>query len=364
MDYNEFKEAFKEDLAELLKEEGHGNVTIDETETQKFNEKYDSFVVRPEGSNIGVNYNIEAAFAKYMDTDEYTDILVSAVAAIEEGFGNIPEIDVKSISDYEQVKEKLSMQVVGQKGNEDLLATVPHKEIEDLAVVYRIDVKEMTGTAASVVVSNNLLNQYGITAEQLHADALANAQEIKPLVIKGMFETLAEMMGPDAIEMLGQEPGSQEMLYVASTKDNIYGAGVIAYENFMDQAAERVGGSFYLLPSSKHEVIVVPDRGRMDFKELENMVQSINATELRPEDKLSDSVYHYDSKAKIFELAEKYEERQAAKEADLDAAVQEALENGERKSLLGDLKEKKAKVADQPKKETPTKAHDKAEQSI
>ena len=41
------------------------------------------------------------------------------------------------------------------------------------------------------------------------------------------------------------------------------------------------------------------------------MVTEINATEVAPEDKLTDSVYHYDSQAIIFEFAEKFVERQA-----------------------------------------------------
>ena len=69
------------------------------------------------------------------------------------------------------------------------------------------------------------------------------------------------------------------------------------------------------------------------------MVKEVNATQVSPEDKLTDSVYHYDSKAKIFELGEKFVNRQKNLEAD-------------KKSVLGDLKAKKEEVAKTPKKET------------
>ena len=54
----------------------------------------------------------------------------------------------------------------------------------------------------------------------------------------------------------------------------------------MDQAAERAGGDFYILPSSIHEVLIVPDNGEMGLKDLEAMVKEVNATQVAPADKL------------------------------------------------------------------------------
>lgn len=88
----------------------------------------------------------------------------------------------------------------------------------------------------------------------------------------------------------------------------------------------------------------------MGLQDLEAMVKEVNATQVAPEDKLTDSVYHYDSQAKIFELGEKFVERQNEKEAGIEA---EASEKG---SVLDDLKTKKDEVAKQPKKEAVEKA--------
>ena len=102
---------------------------------------------------------------------------------------------------------------------------------------------------------------------------------------------------------------------------------------------------FFILPSSIHEVLLVKDDGNVNFTELKNMVEEVNATQVAPEEKLTDSVYHYDSKEHIFELAEKFEARQQAKEAEISS------EKEEKGSVLGDLKAKKDEVAKQPKKD-------------
>lgn len=51
---------------------------------------------------------------------------------------------------------------------------------------------------------------------------------------------------------------------------------------------------------------------------LRDMVKDVNAKEVSPEERLSDNVYHYDSKDHVFELAEKYEARQQEKKTEID----------------------------------------------
>ena len=123
-------------------------------------------------------------------------------------------------------------------------------------------------------------------------------------------------MSPEEMAMMGMptDPADEQM-FVATVPDKIHGAGVLAYQDFMDQAAERVGGSFYILPSSLHEVLLVPDNGQMNLQDLEAMVREVNATQVAPEDKLTDNVYHYDAEAKVFELGEKFVEREAVKDS-------------------------------------------------
>ena len=348
MDFEEFKENFTEDVKNDLYEKGI-DATVTQNHVEKMNESYDAITVTPEGSNVGVNINVDKFYEAYNNGDiDYNQVVDKAVEVIQGGFENRPEVDVNALTDYEQMKDKLVMEVVSAETNADMLAKVPHQDMEDMAVVYRFVLDTNDDGRATILVTNQLLETMGVTPEQLHADALENAPELKPAVIQGMSEVIAEMMGvnPEELAEMGM-PGDpeNEQMFVASVPDKVHGAGVLAYQNFMDQAAERVGGDFYILPSSIHEVLIVPDNGNMKLSDLEAMVREVNATQVAPEDKLTDSVYHYDSQAKVFELGEKYVERQAEKEA-------EASEKG---SVLDELKAKKDEVSKQPKKDALTK---------
>lgn len=342
MNYETFKQEFAEDIKEKLYERGYDDVRISFNNVEKTNQNYEAMTVVPEGSNVGVNFNIENAFASYEHTDDYAGVLASATMVIADGLDRAPAIDVSALMDYENMKEKLSVEVISADANADLLANVPHDRMEDLAVVYRFVMESSEDGRASILVTNNLMDRMGVSHEQLRADALENSPEIRPAVIQGMNEVMKEMMGPEAYEMFGIPDDTEEMMFIATVPDKNSGAGVLAYQDFMDQAAEKIGGDFFILPSSIHEILLVPDDGQKGADELKAMVMDVNATQVSPEERLSDNVYHYDSKEHIFELAEKFEARQQEKGAVIDEKAEE------RESVLKNLKDKQ--------KETATKA--------
>ena len=345
MDYENFKENFIEDVRKGLYERGIEDVNITTQQTTKLNESYESIAITPEGSNIGINTSLEMFFRAVEDGQDYNEVVQRAVNTFADGIKQTPSIDVSSLTDYSQMKDKLVMEVVGTDTNKTLLSDVPHKDMEDLSVVYRFVMENNEDSRASIVVTNHMLDVMGVNPEQLHADAMENAPQLKPVVITGMNEIMVEMMGREEAEMMGIPLDEEDHMFVATVPDKIHGAGVLAYENFMEEAAERVGGSFFILPSSLHEILIIPDDGNADLHELESMVREVNSTQVAPEERLSDNVYHYDAQEKLFELGEKFVERQNEKEA----AMEE--KKADKESVLGDLKAKKDEVAKQPKKE-------------
>lgn len=306
MEYEKFKEQFVEDLKERL-QSGGGEYLVEPHEVQKMNQIYEAVTIKPQEATIGVNLNLTEIHERYEDGMSYDSLVNEVADRADRALHDRPDFNLEELKDYDRMKEKLSMEVVSSGRNAELLKGVPHRNIEDMAVVYRFVLDIDKEGMGSILVTNQLLDSYGITPEQLHADALQYAPVMRPAVIQTMAETLLEMMGPEAKDMIPIMP--EDPLFVASVPDKTQGAGVIAYQDFMDQAAERVGGDFFILPSSIHEVLLVKDDGNVDINNLEGMVKEVNETQVAPEDVLTDSVYHYDSKEKLFELAGKYQER-------------------------------------------------------
>ena len=211
-----------------------------------------------------------------------------------------------------------------------------------------MDMGDSAGGKMTSVITNQQLNAFGITAEQLHQDALENAPITHPASLRSMQEVMAEMMGMEPEDVMSGEP----TMLVATVEGSFMGASVIQYPGFMEQAAEKIGGDFFVLPSSIHEVLLIPDDGRQDFHELAAMVQTINETQVAPEERLSDNVYHYDKADRVFELADKTASRKLAQEMEKKAAARAGAEK--KPSVLEQLGEKKKEAMDHaPKAKAP-----------
>jgi len=149
-------------------------------------------------------------------------------------------------------------------------------------------------------------------------------------------------MGMSSADVLPPFDGPQ--LYVASTEDQENGAAVMAYPGFFDQAAECVGKQFFILPSSRHEVLLLEDDGSRMVSDLKEMVGFINATEVKPEDVLTDNVYHYDGIERVFETAESFEAR--------------TQEQPGKFSVLQNLRENQHRLSERPAPECPPARHE------
>ena len=136
-----------------------------------------------------------------------------------------------------------------------------------------------------------MMNIWGVTEEDLYEAATINTPKLSPAKIVSMGDFLAERAGNE--QMAGLFPDNDFL--VASNRDYVSGAAVILYPGVTREVAETMGGDYYIIPSSRHEVIMISEtsveNGALDLK---SMVKCVNETCVMPEDVLSDNLYHYD----------------------------------------------------------------------
>ena len=319
-------------------------------------ESYHGLAIATGKPGLSACLNLEVFYEALGRMGDYDEILQDVYAASKNAIEKTPAIEVERLTGYEGIRKLLTVQLVPRTGNEAMLAAVPHHDVLDLALVYRIEFPEVSreGEKATTLLANAHLERFGITESQLYEDAICNAAERHPATIRSLFETLGAMMGAEAVE---QEMGGSDSIYIATCEGGVWGAGVIAYPGFLDKAAEKMGGNYYILPSSVHEMLLLSDTTtHMGYQALERMVQEINRSEVRPQDRLSDHVYHYDAQQKALELASDYEVRRAE---------HGMMSRKERPSLLVELNGKKAitaaavtaKAAETVEKTVPEKSH-------
>lgn len=217
-------------------------------------------------------------------------------------------VDMRYFLNYECVKGSIVYKLVNAEKNRELLEDVPHVPFLDLAVVFQCLVaKECMGTA-TILVHNVHLKLWDVSVQELYKAAKENTQKLQKYEIKSMKEVICEIMRAenpgefDADECMAELEGSVP-LYVLSNKSRVEGAACILYPGLIRHFADAVGSSLYIIPSSIHEVLLLPAGDADEGGEIKNMIREINDSQVREEEVLSYSLYFYDmEKGKIVRI--------------------------------------------------------------
>jgi hypothetical protein len=89
---------------------------------------------------------------------------------------------------------------------------------------------------------------------------------------------------------------NQQKMYILSNHKGINGATCLLYENVLYEFAQLIQSDFYILPSSIHEIILVPYDKTISKETLADMVKDVNRTQVARDEVLSDRVYFFSRK--------------------------------------------------------------------
>ena len=304
MDYEIFKEVVKGSFLSYMPENYQGmEVRIDPVE--KVNRKLDglSLLSKDEKTMISPTLYISDMYEKYLRTGDLQATMREAAEAMDAVFreAEVPPLDINT------AKDNIIFQLVNTIQNEDMLKNLPHREFQDLSIIYRWVVRVEQKGLSSVVINHNVAESLGMGEEQLFKAAAENTRRILPPVVQSMNEVMRDMFVADGMpeELAGLMIGEQEpemTMWVISNERKIDGAASMLYEDKLHKLAEGVGTDLYILPSSVHEVIAVSvEMGEPE--ELARMVAEINMDQVDLSERLSNQVYHYDKDLRKITLA-------------------------------------------------------------
>lgn len=196
---------------------------------------------------------------------------------------------------FETVKDKITFALVNQRNNEDFLKDAAHLPFEDLAKVFYIQLN----TDMYAKVTTDLCEQWGVTPQELEAFALENMPKLSPAVLFDLDESILRGMRRNHLD---EKCALQENLYALTNEATQLGAAVGFYPDLMETISERFQDPFYIIPSSVHELILLPQKAGMKLSDVKAMVRQVNKETVPAADFLSDNVYYYDTKTKEIKL--------------------------------------------------------------
>lgn len=297
MTIDAFADMMKDALSSYIED-----CTLETQETKKNNGVvlHGIRVIDPE-SNIAPVIYLDEVFKEYQNGRSFDEI-VTVVAEYYEKNRLTVDFDTRDIMDYERVKDKICYKVINTALNSELLSDVPHVPFCDLSVVFYVRIDSIPGQDGSIMIHNRLLAEWGVDTDTLFEIAKSNTQRILEGKVMPMNDIIADIMNDEecrAEELLLDEDCC---MYVATNREKINGAAVFLYDSLLSGFADKIGKDFYIIPSSIHELIFLPDVPNMEPEHIKEMISAVNSMSVREEEILSYNLYRYRREKGLVEL--------------------------------------------------------------
>ena len=298
---------FTEKVCNALQEVMGGQYKFSVKEITKNNGiRYQAVLFMKRGSNISPTISLEPFYEAYLEGQSMGDIIYDILCLYRKCAKEI-RMDMKFFESYDNVRTRVFYKLIHKERNEKMLSEVPYQPWQDLALVFYYALEDARIGRAAIMIRNSHLQMWGIDRNMLCSDAAHNMRTMLPEELMPMQQMIREILREETSEediaRLPEElsfaaaKDADISMYVLSNKERIYGAASILYSEKIKRLAGRLDRNLIILPSSVHEVLLVPDNGHMEKEFLHNMVKEVNDTHVDPEEILSYNVYYYDRQA-------------------------------------------------------------------
>lgn len=293
MTYQEFVCAIEKRMNQKLE----GGIKASQYTTVKNNGKVKKgLLIEAPGVNISPTIYLEEFYHRYLD-GELVDELVQDILNFYRIVRCDRSMDTNDIEHYDTIQDKIVFKLVHTEKNRELLEGVPHIELLDLSIVFYVLLDVNSQGTATMTVNNEHLQYWDVTADELLALARKNVTRLLPAELFTMQQAVDEILravpGKRKNLLIESVTEADDFMYVLSNPIRSFGAACIVYPEVLDMAGQVLGEDYYVLPSSVHEVVLVPASKGMKPEDMNAMVTEINQTQVAEEEILSNHAYLY-----------------------------------------------------------------------
>lgn len=256
----------------------------------------DGLSVRKEGKRVAPMIYLDSYYREYLDGRSLRGICDQILECCEDSDFE-EHFDVDFFREPERVRPTVAYRLINYEKNRELLQEIPHLPFLDLAVVFYSLLTDTPVGHATVLIRNSHLELWGKNTSWLYEAAKENTEKLLPKRLVSMEDMIYELSeGKQEPEYAGIP------MYVLTNSRKSFGAACLLYDGVLGECFRRLEESYYLIPSSVHEVILIPASAVGDSRELCALVQEMNRTQVRSTEVLSDTVYLYSEETRRLEM--------------------------------------------------------------
>lgn len=295
LDYKQFQEMITEEIEKQLSDDQKVEV---HKVTKNNNVVFDSLIIISKQHCVSPNFYLQYYYRLYLQGQSLDEI----AEMIYESYQNTLAREEEYTFDLslEECKEKIIFRLVSWQSNEELLENIPYVPYLDMAITFHCMVVDAGSEVGLIRVTRDLQERWGMDTEELFRVALENTMEVFPSRIETMQDTISEITSDmkgeledidfDAFNCYSEN----NMTYVVTNKRGIDGAAVILYPDLLLEIYDKFSTNYYLLPSSIHEMLALPEHCDINPQDMVEMVRNVNEQYVSEEEILSNHVYYFD----------------------------------------------------------------------
>lgn len=282
---------------------GIEDVEISETEVVKANDcRLYGVSVRFEDMMAGANVYMDDLFEEYQKGADFDEQIEEFVRRCEYALDVPPPLLAQSEDmEFEEVKSRLTLKLLDVRNNLSYMNGKPYIDVGNgLALIAVINCERSITSEWAISVTNDLLDIMDVDKETLLTEAMKNTQELEPAELVSLTEFFMRtvQMGERSTNLLEEEMPDEiresNGAYCLSNRSKCQGAAALFYPGVMDRISEVISSGYYVIPSSIHELIIVPDNSRVKAEDLACLLDEGNRSVVEREDILSYNIFHYD----------------------------------------------------------------------
>lgn len=293
----EIKEFAEKVCTELERRLGHGYRLERRDQKGSDGAIWHGIMVIGQGCDVAPAICLDRFFEAYESGLPFEGVIQSLLDACHKE-GMEGPIDMGFFRSFKKVRDRICYSLVDKARNSELLEDIPYIEFLDLAICFYYSYHRDKVGDGRVLIHNSHMELWDTCTAELFGLAKRNTKRLFPWVCRPLTETLKGLAGTDGKAVGEGGPFLQEVpLKVLSNKKRSQGAVCLLYPGVLDDLAQKEGHDLYIIPSSVHEVVLLPATGREpDAAALKEMIKEVNRTQVPPEEVLSDSLYRYDAR--------------------------------------------------------------------
>ena len=291
MDYMDFLNSVRDYINETA-----GDVRVSVHTSQKNNGVILSglsFV--KEGYNASPTIYMDNYYVDYLGGSDICEIGDRLLELYRENDLSV-NINMSFFEDFDSVSKRLFIKLINRQKNEEFLEQVPYEQFLDLAIVAYVRVDDRKIGNGLIMVRNEHLLHWGADTATVMSIAKKNTHDHDGYNIKHIIDVINCLAGHE--NGLTEDKADLPM-YVATNERMINGAAVMTMPDKLSEFAGIIGGDYYVIPSSVHELILVGKQPSSNTQAIDEMIRQVNATQLGPDDILSDHVYTYSKRDQV-----------------------------------------------------------------